>query len=267
MRAPILLFRMICLSGACLGLVCAGEGLARPRLSQQRVKAVDFVENAVVTIDGCTSFQTTVMFGPGEQIENVGLGDANQWQVVPNRRADLLFVKPLVADAFSNMTVITARHSYNFELRAAPEAACKRGDVVYTLRFRYADLPAAQPAPVPDPETLLPTPEKRSSTYTYSGNKELVPFRIFDDGKSTYFLWAKGISTPAIYVVGSDGKESLVNYSNHGEYVVVDLVGQAFVLRRGDLSAKLYNDAFVVPKLDAQSPQPAKETPHSFWPF
>ena len=75
------------------------------------------------------------------------------------------------------------------------------------------------------------------------------------------------MATPAIYVVGSDDKESLVNYSNHGEYVAVDLVGKAFVLRRGDQSAKLYNDAFVAPKLDAQSPQPAEKAQHSFWPF
>ena len=71
-----------------------------------------------------------------------GLGDANQWQVMPNKRADLLFVKPLVAHAFSNMTVVTPRRVYNFELRSAPQAACRGGRVVYTLRFHYLDVPA-----------------------------------------------------------------------------------------------------------------------------
>lgn len=256
--------RTLCLAG--LAALLAGAGLARP--PEQRIKTVEFSDNAVVTIEGCASFQTTVVFGPDEQIENVGLGDASQWQEMPNRRADLLFVKPLVPHAFSNMTVITARHTYNFELRSAAEAACRRGKVVYTLRFHYPDAPASAAAAAPaNPEALLPPPEKRNSAYTYAGDKDLVPFRVFDDGKSTYFLWAKGVSTPAIYLIGQDNKESLVNFSSHGEYVVVDLVGRAFVLRRGDQSVKLFNDAFVVPKLDALSPQPAKDAPHSFWPF
>ena len=249
-----------------LGIAQAGASVAQPH-QRERIKTVEFSDNAVLMIEGCSNFQTTVMFGAGEQIENVGLGDANLWQVMPNKRGDLLFVKPLVAQAFSNMTVITARRTYNFELRSATDAACRRGDVVYTLRFHYPDLPAAQPAMTADPEAALPPPEKRNASYTYAGDKDLVPFRIFDDGKSTYFLWAKGVATPAIYVIGSDDKESLVNYANHGEYVAVDLVGKAFVLRRGEHSVRLNNEAFVVPKLDARSPQPVKEPSHSLWPF
>jgi type IV secretion system protein VirB9 len=253
--------------GVSAAIVFSGGVLAYPAAPDARIKTIEFAENTVVVIEGCTNFQTTVVFGPDEKIENVGLGDANQWQVMPNKRADLLFVKPLVAHAFSNMTVVTARHAYNFELRSAPETACRRGKVVYTLRFHYLDVPAKARAGSADPESLLPPPEKRNSAYTYSGSTTLVPFRVFDDGKSTFFLWAKGVATPAIYVVGSDDKESLVNNSNHGEYVVVDLVGKAFVLRRGDQTAKLNNDAFVTPKLDAQSPQPAEKPQRSFWPF
>lgn len=265
MRARTTIRRSVIGIGA--GIVFGGGVLAHPALDA-RIKTIEFSENAVVVIEGCTNFQTTVVFGPDEKIENVGLGDASQWQVMPNKRADLLFVKPLVAQAFSNMTVVTGRRIYNFELRSAPEAACRRGKVVYTLRFHYLDVPkASAQAGATDPDSLLPPPEKRNSAYTYSGDTTLVPFRVFDDGKSTFFLWEKGVAMPAIYVVGSDDKESLVNYSNRGEYVVVDRVGNAFVLRRGDQSAKLYNDAFVAPKLDAQSPQPVKKAQHGFWPF
>ncbi|MGA7712417.1 MAG: TrbG/VirB9 family P-type conjugative transfer protein [Rhizomicrobium sp.] len=255
--------------GVGAAIVFGGGVFAHPAALSARIKTIEFAENTTVVIEGCTNFQTTVIFDPDEKIENVGLGDANQWQVMPNKRADLLFVKPLVAHAFSNMTVVTPRRVYNFELRSAPQAACRGGRVVYTLRFHYLDVPAKASASAgsADLASLLPPPEKRNSAYTYSGDTPLVPFRVFDDGKSTFFLWEKGVATPAIYVVGSDDKESLVNYSNHGEYVVVDLVGKGFMLRRGDQSAKLYNDAFVVPKLDAQSPQPAEKPQHSSWPF
>lgn len=261
MRGTIL--RSICVACA----VFAGMSWARGQNMGERVKTVEYADNAVVALDGCMNFQTTVMFGPGEHIENVGLGDANQWQVMPNRRADLLFVKPLAAHALSNMTVVTARHIFNFELRAAAESVCRRGRVVYTMRFHYPDASGTGAVAMTDPEAVLPLPEKRNSAYTYSGDKELVPFRVFDDGKSTYFLWAKGVAVPAIYVAGLGNKESLVNYANRGEYVVVDLVGKTFMLRRGEQSAKLFNETFADPKLDAQSPQPAKDAPHSFWDF
>lgn len=237
--------------------------------ADRRIKTMDFVDGAVVRVKGCVNFQTMVTFATGEQIENVGLGDANQWQVMPNRRADLLFVKPIVPNAFSNMTVVTDRHSYSFELTSASDRACRRGEVVYDLRFHYDNPPPPPVAAAPaDPESLLPLPEKRNSAYTYKGNKDVVPMRVFDDGKSTYFRWAEGVSAPAIYAIGPDDSESLINYSNRGDYVVVEQVAKAFALRRGDRVAILYNDAFVVPSLDALSPQPVVKKDRdkkSFW--
>jgi len=251
--------------------VAAAIGCVAPaRGEDHRIRTLDYSDSAVVRLVGCPNFQTMVHFGSGEQIENVGLGDAAQWQVVPNKRADLLFVKPLVAGAFSNMTVVTDRHAYSFELRSAAPEVCKRGDVVYDLRFHYNDPPPAAPAkptPPPDPESLLPLPEKRNAAYTYSGDKDLIPMRAFDDGKSTYMRWAEGVPAPAIYAIGRDGSESLVNCATRGDYVVVELVAPAFTLRRGEHAATLYNDAFIVPRLDALSPQPAKNQDHGLWPF
>lgn len=259
--------RIAWLAAVCTVMALSGAALARPAVTEHRIKTIEFTNNAVVALEGCPNFQTTVVFGPGERIENVGLGDAGQWQVMPNKRADLLFVKPLVETAFSNMTVVTGQHIYNFELRSASPAACRRGRVVYTLRFHYADAPVAAKPAESDPEAMLPPAEKRNSAYTFSGDQGLVPFRIFDDGKSTYFLWSKGVATPAIYASGNGDQESLVNYANRGDYVVVETVARSFVLKRGEQTATLFNDAFVVPKLDALSPQPAKKEERGFWPF
>lgn len=237
--------------------------------ADHRILTLEYSDNAVVRLAGCPNFQTMVQFGSGEQVENIGLGDADQWQVVPNKRADLLFVKPLTTGAFSNMTVVTDRHIYSFELNTVRANACRRGDVVYNLRFHYQEPPPSKAAaPVPqDPESLLPLPEKRNTAYTYSGDKDLVPMRAFDDGKSTYLRWAEGIPVPAIYAISADGTGALVNYATRGDYVVVEQIAKAFTLRRGELAATLFNDAFVVPKLDALSPQPARDNEHKLWPF
>ncbi len=237
--------------------------------TDSRIVTLDYNEAAVVRLEGCVGFQTMVTFGKGEHVENVGLGDSSQWQVMPNKRADLLFVKPLTPKAYSNMTVVSDKHTYNFELRAAPEEACDHGRAIYELRFAYppdpAEVAAAAAAAaaknktaVPTDLNALPLPEKRNTAYTYNGDMLLVPMRVFDDGSSTYMKWADGTETPAVYAMGQDGTESIINYANRGDYLVIEQVAKAFVLRRGKSSVTLYNDAYHVEGLDAQSPKPHK---------
>ncbi len=161
--------------------------------------------------------------------------------------------------AFSNMTVVTDKRRYGFELRGASDAACRAGNVIYEVRFVYPPQPSAEKAPgeqKPTPESLLPQPDERNTAYTYTGVADLVPLRVFDDGVSTYMTWAQGIAAPAVYAINSEGHESIVNYSNRGDYMVVELVATAFVFRRGEQTATVYNDAYHIQGLDAFSPRP-----------
>lgn len=254
------------LSGLMLGLlVTASPAAAQGSMApigdmDSRLRVIDFVEGEVYKLSGCIGFQTMITLGNDEHVENIGIGDSSLWQVMPNKRGNLIFVKPTAAKAFSNMTIVTDKRSYNFELRSAPEADCQKGRVTYELRFRYAPPPvnAAPGAKPVDPNAFLPAPEKRNSAYTFSGATDLVPLRIFDDGNSTYFRWAPSVSTPAVYALNSDNSESIVNYASRGDYLVIEQVARAFVLRRGDMKTVLYNDAYRPQGLDAQSPKPRK---------
>ncbi len=224
-----------------------------------RLRAIAYQPAQVVRLEGCLNFQTMITLAPNEHVENVGLGDSSAWQVTPNKRGNLVFVKPLSAHGYSNMTVVTDKRSYNFELKTAPEADCAHGRVLYELRFSYTpDTPAStvNPSRPPDPNANLPVPEKRNAAYTYSGSVDLVPIRVFDDGTSTYMKWVANVTTPAIYALNSDNSESLVNYAIRGDYIVVEQIAKGFVLRRGEMKSVLYNDAYVVQGLDDQSPKP-----------
>lgn len=229
--------------------------------SDDRIRELDYDPRAIVRLDGCFGFQTMLKFGPGEHIENVGIGDASRWLVVPNKRADILFVKPAFVESHSNMTVATDRRTYNFELVAAPTAACRRGHVVYTLQFRYPHEPEPTPPPAAPavasaPAEAEPAPAQRNSAYTFSGARNNVPQRVFDDGQRTWFRWAEGSATPAVYAVSADQSEIPVDFVTRGDYLVADRVAPAFILRRGNEVAVLYNDAYQMPALDAGSPQP-----------
>jgi type IV secretion system protein VirB9 len=249
-------------------LAIAGVG-ALLSLSTQaadpRIRSIDYDDGAVVRLDACYGFQTMIEFAADERIENVGLGEAAQWLVVPNKRANLLFVKPSYKIAHSNMTVATDHRRYSFELLARDSAACRSGRVVYNLRFRYPQQPpttiadsassiASEPPPVVAAE--LPPLPARNSAYTYSGARELVPLRVFDDGKRTWFSWGEGAGAPAVFAVGSDGAQTLVGFTAQQGWLIADQVAANFVLQRGQAQATLFNDGWQTAQLDAQSPQP-----------
>ncbi len=240
----------------------AAQGMAPIADMDSRLRVIDYMEGEVYRLSGCIGFQTMITLNSDEHVENIGIGDSSLWQVMPNKRGNLIFVKPTAVKAFSNMTIVTDKRSYNFELRSAPEADCQKGHVTYELRFRYAPPPpAAAPnirATPADPNAFLPATEKRNSAYTFAGDADLVPLRVFDDGNATYFRWAPSAPTPAVYALNSDNSESLINYASRGDYLVVDQVARAFVLRRGDQKTTLYNDAYRPQGLDAQSPKPRK---------
>jgi type IV secretion system protein VirB9 len=239
--------------------------LAAPQAAaaEDRIRLIDYADTAVVRLDGCFGFQTMIEFDPGERIENVGLGDAAQWLVSPNKRANMLFVKPAYRTSHSNMTVSTDRRRYSFELSAKSTAACAKGDVVYDLRFRYKDEPVEVAAlaggPATPPEPMIPAPEQRNLAYTFTGARENVPMRVFDNGRATYFRWSEGMATPAVYAVAADKSETLVSFTSQGDWLVASQIAPSFILRSGNAVAVLHNDAYQTPALDAASPQPRAE--------
>ena len=111
--------------------------LAMPLQAADR-RLVSRLYNAdeVIQLDGQAGVQASIAFAEDEHIENVAVGDSSSWQITPNKRANLLFVKPLAARARTNMTVVTDRHTYFFDLVAGASAT-----PLYVLRFTYPDEP------------------------------------------------------------------------------------------------------------------------------
>lgn len=202
----------------------------------------------VVRIDGKAGVQATITFGKDEVIENVAIGDSQSWQVTPNKRADLLFVKPLSASASTNMTVVTNRHTYLFDLVASP-----RNRPLYILQFTYPAEPKAAPeaviasgpsaierAAANDPYAVV-DPAELNFAWASNGDTTLLPARIYDDGQATFLAWSADKPVPAILVTDRKGTEGPVNFTVRGDTIVVDGVPAAIVLRSGKQMATLTN--------------------------
>ncbi|QIG53488.1 TrbG/VirB9 family P-type conjugative transfer protein [Altererythrobacter sp. BO-6] len=200
----------------------------------------------VVRIDGRAKVQATIMFGDDEVIENVAIGDSQSWQVTPNKRANLLFVKPLSPTAATNMTVVTSQRTYLFDLVASP-----RSRPVYVLSFTYPKPPpsedaeretanAAEMAAATDPYAVV-DPTALNFAWEKTGDAALFPVRAFDDGLATFLSWPSDRSVPAILVKDTDGTEGPVNFTVRGDTIVVQGVPREIVLRSGDEAALLVN--------------------------
>jgi type IV secretion system protein VirB9 len=237
-------------------LSCTAAGAA----ADKRIRTLAYNPDQIVQILGKSGIQSTIEFAPDERIENVAVGDSSAWQITPNRRASLLFVKPLVARSRTNMTVVTDRRTYMFDLVAGD----KWTTAVYALKFSYPNdkpvqaatqpaAPAAAPAQPVEQQAAM-TADKLHFDWNKKGNGKLLPSRVFDDGASVYLAWTKDTPLPAILTVSEDRKEGPVNYRMSGEYIVISPIPANLVLRYGNRYAMLWPSRRIVPP---QQTQPA----------
>jgi type IV secretion system protein VirB9 len=230
-------------------LSCTGAVAA----TDSRIRTLAYNADQIVRIMGKPGIQSTIQFAPDERIENVAVGDSSAWQITPNHRASMLFVKPLVARSRTNMTVVTDQRTYMFDLVAEGKSAA----AVYALKFSYPnERTVEQPAKLAPPlfaaaqqqgPAATMTADKLHFDWKSKGAGKLVPARVFDDGSSLYLVWGKDTPLPAILTVSEDRKEGPVNYRMSGEYIVINPVPANLVLRYGKKYALLWTSHRIGP--------------------
>ncbi|WP_286612109.1 TrbG/VirB9 family P-type conjugative transfer protein [Variovorax jilinensis] len=221
-------------------------------VTDARVKQVAFDPNQVYEIVGTYGYQTAIEFGDDEAVKVVTLGDSIAWQTVPYQNR--LFIKPVEANASTNLTVITDKRTYYFKLTSA------KGSVgqTFLVRFVYPSR-TMQFAPngggaeggggsrgAEAPGTIRfggGNTGRKNVNYSTSGDRAAIPLtRAFDDGQFTYFQFDPDGEIPAIYTVGPDGTESIVNTRREGAYLVAERIARQFTLRNGNWHLCVRND-------------------------
>jgi type IV secretion system protein VirB9 len=232
--------------------------LSAPALAQDaqptadpRIRSVRYDPDRVVALSGYVDYQTMIEFGAGERIENVSIGDAQSWQVTPNRAATLLFVKPVENAAATNMTVVTNRRRYAFALTADGPPRWRTRDPTFVLRFEY---PPEAPNPAAAPR---PAPQRRNADYVFTGSRNALPAVVFDDGASTYFQLPEGAAAPAVFILDERNRESIANVAYRDGYLVVEQLASRFRLRNGADVVTIVNRGWRAPQASGQTPLPA----------
>lgn len=228
-----------------------------PGQHDARVRTVPYDPANVVRVNGVIRASTQVVFADDEEIAHVAIGDAIAWEVAP--AGSILFLKPREKHPPTNLQVVTTRpdgrkRSYQFELSIAETTLA---DSYFVVRFAYPGdeierrrIEAAargaerEGALIEQTFDLHHAYGARNWRFSAQGSIDLEPEAVFDDGKETTFRFAGNREIPAIYLINSDGSESLVPKDVRGELVVVHATAREFRLRKGGDVLCIFNEAF-----------------------
>lgn len=234
-----------------------------PGHHDSRMRYVDYEPAEVYKIRGVYRTAMQVIFGKGEEILNIALGDTVSWEVAPS--GNIIYLKPREQAGPTNLIVTTKLgseiHNYNFELSARIGTLRHGSDAVFQVRFRYperqrqAAITAQQQARFQEALALegntinlalsaAVTQGKRNMDYELAGSGDLQPSEVTDNGQFTVLRFPRDFELPAFFKVLPDGSEAIVNFDVRGEFVVLHEVVRQIRLRRGKKMLCIWNNAY-----------------------
>jgi type IV secretion system protein VirB9 len=242
--------RRLCLTGAWAVLLLASGAWAETIPTRgsvdSRIRAVAYDSAEVYRLRGFVGYQIDLEFEPGETFVGLGAGDMEGLSFVGQENH--LFLKPKAAKVATNLTVLTSRRHYHIDY-AASASRPGEDEIVYSLRFIYAQTPAAGAAEAAAKrlDSQLDSASSRrphNIDYWYCGEPGLRPIGASDDGVHTRLTFAANADLPAIFVRNADDSESLLNFSLDAGDVIIHRVAQRFILRRGKLRGCVVNRGY-----------------------
>ncbi|QHD70847.1 P-type conjugative transfer protein VirB9 (plasmid) [Sphingobium yanoikuyae] len=259
--------RGLLIGGAVAAIMAASPAFAEeiPNAGRQdsRIRYINFDTDEVVRINGVFRAASQIVFGEGETISSVALGDTVSWEVAP--ADNILFIKPREKAPATNLIVVTKRggtvRTYTFALTARSGAISTGTDAQFVVRFRYPaeEAAAARQAQLQQVQMQMLMVEaggvkvaleaaavqgRRNLDYSIAGSSDLAPSEITDNGQFTIMRFPRNQQLPAIFTVLPDGSEAVVPYDVRGEFVVVHQVSRQLRLRRGQSLTCIWNNAY-----------------------
>lgn len=224
-----------------------------PVAIDSRIKTFIYSENEIYNLKFRIGYNSIIEFSKDEAIETISLGDPYPWKITPLDRR--LFMKPVEPGVKTNMTVITNKRVYLFEIESDISANRDSIDVVHVARFFYPSIAdrIENPQALPSNNRLADIrTEKRTNDsidninmlYSFAGKSNAsTPIEIFDDGKQTYLRFKKGVNYDAIAVSSVKGKKKTkLKLKKTGDFIVLDTVFAILLIEYNNAKTEVYND-------------------------
>jgi type IV secretion system protein VirB9 len=128
--------------------------------TDSRVKGLVYNESNVYVIRTKYGYQTNIVFDEKEEIQTISVGDRSLWQIIP--AGSRLFIRPMTENISTNMTLLTNKHSYEFDLKSVDE---KNESNVYVVRFTYPEKTGSMTTEADINNSLIPNKGDLSAEY------------------------------------------------------------------------------------------------------
>ena len=197
--------------------------------------AIQFLYGAVQPSIVCAVMQVTdIELQPGEQINNINIGDSARWLVEPAvtgagvAEVQHIVVKPMDVGLETSLLITTNRRTYHFRLKSHKTQYMPKVSFIYpdAVQQRFLALKERQ-TEEKEKNTIPETQEYLGNldfAYRISGSAPWKPVRVYNDGTKTIIQMPpkmRQTEAPSLLVMNNDG-EALVNYRLQGDRFIVD---------------------------------------------
>ena len=217
--------RRIAVAGLAIAAAAHGQ-TPRPLEFDPRIETLEWHAGADLPLRTTAGGNVVMIFGPGEVIQSVTVGDPSAIEVQVAPQADSMTVRTARRPADASIAVHTQLRDYRFMVAVGPA-----NDVAYAVRFGIA---AAEPAP---PAGMVP-PLSASQVYKLKGEPSLRPRQVSDDGLKTYVEWQDDQALPAVFALNALGEEETVDSYMRGGVMIIDRTYPRLIFRIGKRSAQ-----------------------------
>ena len=208
--------------------------------------AIRFLHGSVQPSIVCAVMQVTdIELEPGEQINNISIGDSARWLVEPAvtgagvAEVQHIILKPMDVGLETSLIVTTNRRTYHFRLKSHKTQYMPKVSFIYpdAVQARFLALKERQT----EEKEKLTIPETQEYlgnldfAYRISGSAPWKPVRVYNDGVKTIIQMPpkmKQTEAPSLLVLNGD-EEVMVNYRLQGDRFIVDQLFDKAILIAG----------------------------------
>jgi type IV secretion system protein VirB9 len=268
------------LLAACFIQTAQAADIPEPGKLDARVRSVTYKKDDVTVVNVRRGAVTRIVLADDEKIVAAATGftaDCSkaelEWCVHADVGTNQIWVKPKDNATHNNLELKSDKRDYSFEFRVLPDAEHGRNrkaagengldaEPMFRVIFRYPVVVPPMPAFLVAPNVAsAPLNEKavleeriaaskpvgrnwKYSMQVVQGSEEIAPSMVFDDGRFTYFRFPENREVPTIFYISATGEESRINYHMEDDLAVVQRMGREFVLRLGQATVGVWNDAY-----------------------
>ena len=225
----------------------ATAAIDKPIATDSRIRTFIYSPNEVFRIVIHYGYQTNIEFADGEEVQTISIGNNYAWQLSPLGRR--LFIKPLEENILTNMTLITNKRTYQFELLSKDLAGLTDDELVYVVRFFYPDDNQDTISPenlsIAVENDIVPVIQPYNFDYKISGPVFLAPIKVFDDGINTYFKFPTSLNKVPVIENKVDNNFIKMTPKRIKDYILVNAISKTFLISLNNQKVEIINNKLV----------------------